>query len=105
MNAVVMDDVELGDESIVGALSFIKTGEKIPSRSLIAGNPAKVIRQVSDEMIKWKTEGTALYQALPKEMSQHWKECESLTEIPEERPTQETLYKTWQNIKDGKKGA
>jgi phenylacetic acid degradation protein/carnitine operon protein CaiE len=103
MNSVVMDDVELGDECIVGALSFIKAGEKVPPRSLIAGNPAKIIRQVSDEMIKWKTDGTALYQALPKEMQEGWKECEALTEMPTDRPTQEALYKTWENIKSGKK--
>jgi carbonic anhydrase/acetyltransferase-like protein (isoleucine patch superfamily) len=51
MNAVVMDHVELGDESIVGALSLIKEGEKIPPRSLIAGNPARIIKEVSEEMI------------------------------------------------------
>src|SRR5687768_6130759 len=82
MNSVVMDNVELGDESIVGALSFIKAGEKIPPRSLMAGNPARIIKQVSDEMIKWKTDGTALYQSLPKEMHESWKQCEPLREIP-----------------------
>ena len=51
MNAVIMDNVNLGDECIVGALSFIKAGETIPPRSLLAGNPAKIIKQVSDEMI------------------------------------------------------
>ena len=95
MNSVIMDNVELGDESIVGALSFIKEGEKIPSRSLIVGNPAKRVREVTDEMIAWKTKGTALYQQLPKEMSGDWKACEALKEIPENRPRQETIYKTW----------
>ena len=65
MNAVIMDEVELGDECIVGALSFIKQGEKFPFRSLIAGNPAKIIKEVSTEMIEWKTAGTKLYQQLP----------------------------------------
>ena len=51
MNSVLMDEVELGDESIVGALSFVKSGEKIPPRSLLAGNPAKIIREVSDDML------------------------------------------------------
>src|SRR3954465_5480278 len=41
MNAVIMDNVELGDECIVGALSFIKADEKFARRSLIVGNPAK----------------------------------------------------------------
>jgi phenylacetic acid degradation protein len=95
MNAVIMDNVELGDESIVGALSFIKADEKIPARSLIAGNPAKIIKQVSDEMLQWKTEGTALYQQLPNEMREHWKPCEPLNEKESNRPKQEALYKTW----------
>jgi phenylacetic acid degradation protein len=103
MNAVVMDNVELGDESVVGALSFIKAGEKIPPRSLVAGNPGRIIKQVSDEMIKWKTDGTALYQSLPNEMHESWKECDPLTEIPADRPKQEILYNTWKNIRDAKK--
>jgi len=98
MNAVIMDDVALGDECIVGALSFIKAGEKIPGRSLIAGNPASIIRKVSDEMINWKTQGTQLYQSLPKEMFNHWKLCEPLREVDQNRPSQEVLYKTWKEI-------
>jgi phenylacetic acid degradation protein/carnitine operon protein CaiE len=84
MNAVIMDNVELGDECIVGALTLIKQGEKIPARSLVAGHPGKIIKQVSEEMIAWKTEGTKLYQALPKEMRESWKECEPLREPPVE---------------------
>lgn len=80
MNAVIMDEVELGDECIVGALSFIKQGEKFPARSLIAGNPAKIIKQVSEEMITWKTEGTRLYQQLPKQCFDSLKTCEPLRE-------------------------
>lgn len=72
MNAVIMDNVELGDECIVGALTFIKQDEKIPARSLVAGNPGKIIKQVSDEMIAWKTKGTALYQSLPAAMKEGW---------------------------------
>jgi phenylacetic acid degradation protein/carnitine operon protein CaiE len=100
MNAVIMDNVELGDECIVGALSFIKAGEKFESRSLIAGNPAKRIKEVSDEMIAWKTEGTQLYQSLPAEMFSFWKECEPLREVEPNRPSQEQLYKTWKGNKE-----
>jgi phenylacetic acid degradation protein/carnitine operon protein CaiE len=95
MNSVIMDNVELGAECIVGALTFIKADEKFPPRSLIVGNPGKTIKQVSDEMLKWKTEGTALYQSLPKEMYEHWKACEPLTEIPENYKVQSEVYKTW----------
>ncbi|MBA3673645.1 MAG: transferase hexapeptide repeat family protein [Chitinophagaceae bacterium] len=102
MNAVIMDNVELGDECIVGALTFIKADEKIPARSMVVGNPSKIIKQVSDEMIQWKTEGTKLYQQLPKEMYESWKECEPLREAPEiynthtpNLPTAQAGYKTW----------
>jgi phenylacetic acid degradation protein/carnitine operon protein CaiE len=100
MNAVVMDNVILGDECIVGALSFVKEGENIPSRSLLAGNPATIIKKVSDEMIAWKTAGTELYQSLPKEMFESWSNCEPLRTLDSNRPSQETLYKTWNQIKN-----
>jgi phenylacetic acid degradation protein len=93
MNAVIMDNVELGDECIVGALTLIKQDEKIPARSLVAGNPGKIIKQVTDEMIAWKTEGTKLYQALPKELFESWKECEPLRETPDQLRLQPKDYK------------
>ena len=99
MNSVIMDRVVLGDECIVGALSFIKEGEQFENRSLIAGNPAKKIKEVSDQMIDWKTAGTALYQSLPKEMFGNWQPCEPLTEIEPGRPEQDSTYKTWEEIK------
>jgi phenylacetic acid degradation protein len=95
MNAVIMDNVQLGDESIVGALSFIKEGEIIPSRSLVVGNPGKIIRQVSDEMIQWKTEGTELYQQLPKEMKESWKSCKPLRKTTAKQKKNKSGYKPW----------
>lgn len=95
MNAVIMDEVEIGEECIVGALSFLKSGEKIPRRSLVVGNPGKVIREVSDEMIAWKTQGTALYQQLPAQCYHTLRPCEPLREIPADRPLQEAVYKKW----------
>jgi phenylacetic acid degradation protein len=102
MNAVIMDHVEIGDESIVGALSFIREAARFPPRSLIVGNPARVLKQVGDEMIEWKTKGTFLYQQLPSEMFESFKPCDPLEEIPPDRPKQENLYSTWENIKRGK---
>jgi phenylacetic acid degradation protein/carnitine operon protein CaiE len=100
MNSVIMDNVELGDECIVGALSFVKAAKKFPPRSLLAGNPAKIIKQVSDEMIAWKSDGTKLYQQLPAEMHSYWKACEPLREAPEHQPVQATSYKTWNELKE-----
>lgn len=99
MNSVIMDDAIIGDECLVGALSFVKKGE-YPRRSLIAGNPAKVIKEVSDKMIEWKTKGTQLYQTLPKECLDQLKPVEPLTELPHTRPTQESLYQTWNEVKE-----
>jgi carbonic anhydrase/acetyltransferase-like protein (isoleucine patch superfamily) len=100
MNAVIMDDVKIGKESIVGALSFVAAGQDIPARSLVVGNPAKIIKQVSDEMIAWKTKGTALYQSLPEECRQSLKDTPALAEEEENRPNQENLFDTWNKIKD-----
>jgi phenylacetic acid degradation protein len=99
MNAVIMDNVQLGDESIVGALSFIKEGEIIPARSIVVGNPGKIVKQVSDEMINWKTEGTALYKALPDECFSSLKLCEPLREPPSEKINQEVSYANWKGQK------
>lgn len=99
MNAVLMDNVVLGAESIVGALSFVKADTVIPERSLVVGNPAKIIKQVSDEMIAWKTQGTALYQQLPSQCHQTLKECEPLREPEPNRPVQKTSYMTWGETK------
>lgn len=95
MNAVIMDNVQLGDECIVGALTFIKTDETIPARSLVVGNPHKIIKEVSPGMIAWKTEGTKLYQQLPSDMRKGWEACEPLTEIPANMKSQPAMYKTW----------
>ncbi len=102
MNAVVMDDVKIGAGSIIGALAFVPAGTDIPPRSLMVGNPAKVVKVVSDQLLEWKSMGTALYQALPGEMQAEWEPCEPLREVPANQPSQDVLYKTWNEIKDGK---
>ena len=98
MNSVIMDESEIGEECIVGALCFLKAGEKIPPRSMVVGNPGRIIKAVSDEMLAWKTQGTRLYQALPAECHASLEACEPLRELPAARPAQETLYETWRKI-------
>lgn len=104
MNAVIMDNVVLGSECIVGALSFIKADTIFEARSLIVGNPAKKIKEVSDEMIQWKTEGTALYQALPEQMRLYWEPCNPLIEMPDKLDINDIgqAYKTWNETKPRK---
>ena len=97
MNAVIMDDVQVGEGCIVGALAFLKAKSEWPSRTIIAGHPAKVIGDVSDAMLAHKVEGTALYQQLPEDCREHLVECEPLTAAPASRPESFPSFETWQN--------
>lgn len=99
MNAVVMDNALVGAGSIVGALCFVPTEMRIPPRSVVVGNPAKIVKDVSDEMLAWKREGTALYQQLPAQMRASWTEVEPLREVPADRPAQSNALKTWKQTK------
>ena len=100
MNSVIMDNAVIEDECIVGALSFVAAKSVFSKRSLIVGNPAKKIKEVSDEMISWKTKGTSLYQTLPKECKETLIECQPLREPEENRPTQESMLSTWEKVKN-----
>ncbi len=95
MNAVVMDNVVIGDNSIIGSLTFVPEGMIIPERKVVVGSPAKIVKDVSEEMIKWKTAGTALYQQLPSECHATLKSCDPLREVPQDRRSQDDVYKTW----------
>lgn len=97
MNAVLMDEVVVGDASIVGALSFLPAKFIVPDRKVVVGNPAKIIKDVSDEMIEWKSKGTALYQQLPADCYQSLKPCEPLREEEADRSIQKRNYDIWKN--------
>ena len=99
MNAVLMDNVEIGEDCIIGALTFVPDGMKIPDRKIAVGNPAKIVKDVTDEMIAWKSEGTKLYQSLPSDLYDTLKPCEPLREVPKDRKAQLNEYKTWHRTK------
>ncbi len=86
MNSVVMDKVHIGPECIVGAMSFVKTGMQVPARSLLAGSPARIIRQVTDTEIEWKTNGSREYQQLAVRSRATLHECEPLRTMEADRP-------------------
>ena len=100
MNAVIMDNVTIGAECIVGALTFVPAEMQIPARKVVVGNPAKIVKDVSDEMIAWKTDGTALYQALPRQLYQTLRACEPLRAVPADRPSQQPSYRTWNQTRE-----
>ena len=97
MNAVIMDDVRVGEGCIVGALAFLKAESVWENRSIVAGLPAKVIGEVSDSMLAHKIEGTGLYQQLPADCRDHLEECTPLTSVPENRPETFPDFETWQS--------
>jgi len=96
MNSVIMDGVKIGKNSIIGALTFLKAKSQIPEKSLVVGNPGRIVREVSDEMIQWKTQGTQLYQQLANDAHENIEQCEPLTEIPEDwGKVDGMLYRPW----------
>ena len=99
MNSVIMDGAVIADECIVGAMAFVKAESVFAPRQLIVGNPAKAIKEVSQQMLAWKTAGTKLYQSLPKDCHDTLREVEPLREIPKDRPLQEDFYKTLAQLK------
>lgn len=100
MNSVIMDEVEIGHDAFIGALSFVKARQRIEPRTLYAGNPARFIRELTDEMIAWKSEGTALYRQLPDDCRKTLIPCEPLTEVPADRPAQMRTYGFFPKSKD-----
>ncbi len=100
MNAVVMDNAVVGAECIVGALTFVPADMQIPDRKVVVGNPAKIVKDVSDDMIAWKTDGTALYQALPGQLYRTLRPCEPLREVPADRRQQDMSYRTWNQTRE-----
>lgn len=80
MNAVIMDDSIIGKESIVGALTFVKQGTIVPERSVFVGNPGRLVKSVTDEMLGWKTEGTSWYKSLPESFKNGLIKCDSVSE-------------------------
>jgi phenylacetic acid degradation protein len=100
MNAVVMDNAHVGAGSIVGALCFVPAEMQIPPRKVVVGNPAKIVKDVSDEMLAWKTSGTALYQSLPERLHATLRPVEPLRERPTDTPRATAPdYRTWKETR------
>ena len=85
MNAVIMDNVVIGEGAIIAASAFVKAGVEIPPRVLVAGVPAKVIRPLSEDEIRWKGQGTATYQDLTRRCLATLHETVPLTAVEPDR--------------------
>jgi phenylacetic acid degradation protein len=88
MNAVVMDEVEIGECSLVAALSFVKAGMFVPPRMLVAGIPGRLVRELTDEEVATKTKGTGIYQTLTKRSLATMRACDPL---PRPEPNRERI--------------
>jgi len=85
MNSVVLDNAEIGDECLVAALSLVKSGMRAPQRSLIAGNPAVVVKALAEEAIRWRNNGDGEYQRLADRSLASLVECAPLSEPEPDR--------------------
>ena len=82
INAVLMDDVVVGEEALVGAASFVRAGFIVPPRTLVTGAPAREVRKLTDEEIAWKAVGTREYHELAVRCLASLQECPPLTAVP-----------------------
>ncbi|HEY4637230.1 MAG TPA: phenylacetic acid degradation protein PaaY [Burkholderiales bacterium] len=81
MNCVVNDNAEVGEEAMVAALAFVKAEARIPARSLAAGIPARVLRELSAEELQWKRDNLLLYQKLAERSSKTMRRVEALSAV------------------------
>jgi phenylacetic acid degradation protein len=86
MNAVVMDEAEIGAFAFVAACAFVPAGMRVPAKSLAAGIPATVRRELGDDEIAWKREGTETYQDLTRRCLDSLVEAEPLRAVEADRP-------------------
>lgn len=100
MGAVVMDRATIGAGSIVGSLTFVPGDMQVPERKVVVGNPARIVKDVSDEMLEWKSEGTRLYQQLPGRLHAALVPCEPLRDVPASQGQQDTTYEPWHVRRD-----
>ena len=85
MNAVVMDEAVVGENTIIAAMAFVKAGAQIPPNSLAVGSPAKVMRELSADEIAWKRQGTGVYQQLAIEAKEKLARAVALTQVEPDR--------------------
>jgi carbonic anhydrase/acetyltransferase-like protein (isoleucine patch superfamily) len=61
MQATVLNGAVVGEESVVAAGALVSPGMAVPPRTLVAGVPAKVRREVSDDELEHLRRGVRSY--------------------------------------------
>jgi phenylacetic acid degradation protein len=85
MNAVVNDNAEVGEEAVIAALAFVKAEQKVAPRTLMAGIPARMLRTLTEQELRWKRDNMFLYQDLTRRSAQTMQEVEALTAVEPNR--------------------
>ena len=101
MNAVILDNARIGAECIIGALCMVPSEMVVPDRKVVVGNPGLIRKDVSDEMLAWKTEGTRLYQSLPAQLQATLEPCEPLVQRPDYPDRPKAEFRTWKETRRG----
>jgi phenylacetic acid degradation protein len=86
MGAVLLDYCEIGADSIVAAQALVRANEIVPPRSMMAGIPAKRIREVTEKDLEWKRLATIDYKRLPPLYHEHLKPADALMAVEINRP-------------------
>jgi carbonic anhydrase/acetyltransferase-like protein (isoleucine patch superfamily) len=71
MNAVLLQGVVVGREALVAALSVVPDGMEVPARTLVAGAPARVRKELSGPSAAWISGSAAHYVALSRRYLEH----------------------------------
>ncbi|MCM2253311.1 MAG: phenylacetic acid degradation protein PaaY [Ramlibacter sp.] len=86
INAVVMDDAEIGEQSVVAACAFVAVGKSVAPRTMVAGIPARLVRTLRDEELPWYEEGTRAYHDLTRRCLDSLRETAPLPAAEPGRP-------------------
>jgi len=77
MGAVINDGAVIGAGCVIGAGAVVPPGMQVPPHKLLIGVPARIQRDLDENMERFFRLGTALYQTLPERYRQSLEEIQS----------------------------
>lgn len=85
MNAVVLDGAVVGEDAVVAAMALVKAHFVVPARTLAAGVPAKIIRDLSADDVARARLGNTAYHELTRRCLATLREVEPLSSVEPDR--------------------
>lgn len=86
IGAIVLDDAEIGEDALIGAGAVVTASTVVPARALVIGNPGRVLRELDDDTVAWKRNGTHVYQDLARRSLASLRSVEPLPAAAPGRP-------------------